>query len=366
MKITARSLLVIATRQIGDVLLATPLIRSLRRGYPLARLDVLVYDNTGGMLMGNPDIDRLLTVAEHPNITQYRLLVKQIFRRYDLAISTLAGDRPHLYALLAAPRRVGLVPPAGDHSGWWKRLLLSAYTEPDTLSTHTVVQNLRLADLLDLPHCYEVVPPSGAEVAGIDALIPFGWHEEPFAVLHVSPMWRYKQWTVAGWQAVIGHLVRRGLRVILTGSSRPEELAYLDAVLLDAPAGVYNLAGRLSLAQLVLPLAQARLYIGPDTAVTHLAAALGVPTLALFGPSNPVKWGPWPRGFAESRSPYVNKNPQQWVRNVLLLQGLGECVPCHEEGCERHKNSLSACLQDLPASRVITVVETLLAGKRGD
>jgi heptosyltransferase-3 len=90
-----------------------------------------------------------------------------------------------------------------------------------------------------------------------------------------------------------------------------------------------------------------------------LAAAVGTPTVALFGPSNPVKWGPWPKGYAEGRDPYRLKGTQR-VNNVVLLQGEGDCVPCMQEGCDRHNGSLSICLQNLPARRVIDALCELL------
>ena len=72
------AILLIATRQIGDVLLITPLLRSLRRAYPDAVIDVLVYEKNGGMLEGNPDYNTLISVAEHPNFGEYKILFKQI------------------------------------------------------------------------------------------------------------------------------------------------------------------------------------------------------------------------------------------------------------------------------------------------
>jgi len=86
-----------------------------------------------------------------------------------------------------------------------------------------------------------------------------------------------------------------------------------------------------------------------------LAAAVGTPTVALFGPSNPVKWGPWPKGYAKDKEPYQMVGTQQ-VGNVVVLQGTGECVPCMEEGCDRHINSMSRCLQELPSQHVIDAV----------
>jgi heptosyltransferase-3 len=101
------------------------------------------------------------------------------------------------------------------------------------------------------------------------------------------------------------------------------------------------------------------------SAGTAMAAAAGTPTVVLFGPSNPVKWGPWPKDFAPTTPSPWRKNGSQRQGNVFLLQGEGECVPCLGEGCDRHVNSLSECLQLLPVRRVIQAAETMLGVREG-
>ncbi|MFZ1908708.1 MAG: LPS core biosynthesis protein, partial [Burkholderiales bacterium] len=113
-----RSLLLVAIRQIGDVLLATPLLRSLRQAYPDAVIDVLVYSDKGGMLEGNPDCNDVIAVDEHPDLRGTLRLLRRIYRRYELALTVQATDRAHFYAWLAAGRRVGLVPDLGPASAW--------------------------------------------------------------------------------------------------------------------------------------------------------------------------------------------------------------------------------------------------------
>jgi len=103
------------------------------------------------------------------------------------------------------------------------------------------------------------------------------------------------------------------------------------------------------------------LYVGTDTAVSHMAAAVGAPAIVLFGPSNSVKWGPWPKDSQpDGGSPWKTKGSQR-QSNVWLLQGEGDCVLCLTEGCGRHMNSLSDCLQNLPVERVIQAAEQMLA-----
>jgi heptosyltransferase-3 len=97
--------------------------------------------------------------------------------------------------------------------------------------------------------------------------------------------------------------------------------------------------------------------------MTHVAAALGVPTVALYGPTNCVKWGPWPRGHDAGANPWRRLGTQR-CGNVMLLQGAGACVPCHLEGCDRHIDSYSDCLQQLPAAKVIAAIESITSEKQ--
>mgnify|MGYP001476168652 CR=1 FL=1 len=99
------SILVIALRRIGDVLLTTPLIHSLRRHRPAATITVLVFRGTGGILAGNPDIDAVIEGPEKLGWADLRTFWHDHGRRYDWAISTQTGDRPTLLAILAGRRR---------------------------------------------------------------------------------------------------------------------------------------------------------------------------------------------------------------------------------------------------------------------
>lgn len=356
------SVLLIATRLIGDVLLNTPLLRSMRRSWPEARIDMLVFSGTAEILAGNPDCDEVITVDTRADAASTRKLLGRLWRRYDLAVTTQGGDRPYLYALLAARRRLGLIGDL-DWKSTWKRVLAEC-VPLDNLHTHTVVQNLILAERLGISPVFEVVPPhdSTAETC-LDQTLPFDWRNEPFAVLHPFPNWRYKRWTEAGWQGLLAHLRDRGWRVVLSGGPDAEERSSCAALASGWTDMVTNLAGGASFGTLSRLLAEARCYVGPDTSTTHLAAACGTPTVALYGPSNPVKWGPWPKGCNTIPSPWMTSaSPWQQSGNVLILQGDEECVPCLHEGCDRHRQSLSRCLTELPATKVVAAVEFLLTG----
>lgn len=359
MKFPAQSLLLITTRHIGDVLLTTPLLRSLRMAYPMARIDALVYTWTAEILEGNPDVNHVITVNQDPPFSEYVGLVKRIFRQYDLAVSTLTGDRPILYAFWAAGKRASLVPPHRLADAW-KRWITQAWVELDDWDTHTVIQNLRLCDSLEIDRHYDVVAPESAQSDKIlRALLPFPRATTPYAVFHLVPLRFYKRWTLQGWQDVARHLDAMGCRIVIVGGYLKEEGEYVAEFLKNAPSTVLSLAGRLRFSEVAKLIASCKVYVGLDTAVTHLAAATGAPTVALYGPTNPVKWAPWPKGFKEDKNPFERTGTRQ-VRNVVLVQGPGDCVPCHEEGCHHHRQSKSRCLQELDAPAVIRAIEQVM------
>jgi len=347
-------ILVITLRRIGDVLLTTPLIRVLRQAFPQATLDMLVYAGSDEILKGNPDIDRVLTVLQRQSFGQTLALAGRLLRRYDLAISTQAGDRPTFLAWLAGRRRIGLVPCKGEFGAHWKSWMYNCavHAEP---SNHRVDELLRLAGALGLDGRPGIVCPQGAS---IDRLAP----QTPYAVLHASPMYRYKQWTADGWRALAKELAARQISVVATGGPDAAERAYLDAVWGASDVPVARLEGKLDWPQLAALLAGAAVYVGPDTSVTHLAAGTGCPTVALYGPTDPRLWGPWPAGGLAPSWAATGRIQQRG--NVWLVQNALPCTPCQKEGCDRRIDSHSQCLDELPVRQVLTAVDQALAWSR--
>ncbi len=359
MKAPPRSVLVVVTRRIGDVLLATPLIRSIKRAWPGAAIDVLVFEATLGAIAANPDVRQIVTVPERPGLVRHLTLLAKLWRRYDLALSLVPGDRPTLYAFVAGKWRTGLL--LDTPKEHWKRRLLDRWVPFDNLNTHTVRMHLALTGMLGIAPCPEVVVSwSPDEVRQVDTVL--GAREpRPLAVLHAYPKFNYKMWHRQGWLEIAHWLAARGFQLVLSGSKDAAELAYIADLARDMPPGVINAAGSLSFGASAQLVSRARIYVGPDTALTHVAAALGVPTIALFGPSNPVKWGPWPRDHAGATNPWRRCGSQR-VGNVTLLQGAGSCVPCLLEGCDRTIASFSDCLQQIPAAKVIAAIQEAVMG----
>ena len=342
-------ILVVALRRLGDVLLTTPLIRSLKRAFPAASIEALVFAGTEGILAGNPDLAAVITIPQRPVVAQTTALLGRVWRRYDLALSTQTGDRPTTLAWLAGRHSAG--PTESDGlAGTIKRLALSRSYVTDR-EQHRVLDILRLADLLGIAAVPDIVCPSGA---GRPALAP----AQPYAVIHAAPMFVYKRWTAEGWRALAATLRQRGLRVAVSGGGG--DGSYLDTVWADSD--VVRCDARLSWPELTGLISGAEVYVGPDTAITHLAAATGTATVALYGPTDPRIWGPWPLGGLDR--PWAASGTIQQRGNVWLVQNPQPCLPCQLEGCERRLDSHSRCLDELSVEQVVTAVDRALERNR--
>jgi heptosyltransferase-3 len=350
LKLPARPrLLVVSLRRIGDLLLTTPLIRSLRRAWPDAEIDVLVFEAAAGILAGNPDISQVIAMPARPNLVESAKLIARLWKRYDLAISTQSGDRPTFFTLIAGRAHAGLTEPGSSTvAGALKRLALRRST-PAVPDLHRVEQMLRLADLVGVARVPQVVCPGDKPAA----MTP----ETDFAVIHAAPMYRYKEWTREGWRALAAGLQERGLDVIAIGGLDAAERRYLDDVW-QGVVPVYQVGW----ADTMGLLKRARVFVGPDTSVTHLAAASGCPTVALFGPMDPRVWGPFPVGGLHA--PWAASGRIQNRGNVFMVQNPLPCVPCTFEGCERRLESYSVCLDELQPEQVLTAVDKALAERR--
>lgn len=351
-------ILVVATRQIGDVFLTTPLIRAVRQRWPDARIEVLGFQGTLGMLAGNPDVDELLETPPRLGVRGALQWTRRLWRRYDLALVTDAGDRAHLLGWIASRCRSGVVPGEGG-SSWWKRRALRHAVDAagDRGAVHVVNEKLALLAPWTGPTPeLAVVPPAAASLPDDlqSALQPGA------VVVHAPSMWNYKQWPLEHYVEVVRALLAQGRQVVLTGSGSARDQACIAPLRsVGTSPQLLDTSGRLSFRQLVTLFRRASLYIGPDTSVSHLAAASGIPVIALFGPTNPMRWAPWP---SEGPQPihWQRSAQRQQVGNVRVLQAGLSCVPCGRAGCEDRRDSDSRCLPAIGPDRVLAEAAAVL------
>jgi heptosyltransferase-3 len=353
-------ILIIATRQIGDTLITTPLISAIKKNWPQAQIDFLGYNNSLSMLSGNTDLNIVIGTKPRPKFIDYLKQFFQLFKRYDLAVITQPSDRAYIYGLIAAKHRVGVIP-VEPKLNWWKKKISIHNVEVDYFHQHVITEKLRLLEPFIsecelFGHPISVRPPKPVD-------LPFEIQSklsESFVVIHPTPLTAYKRWPLANWVKLIESLSQNH-QVVLSGApivqDRELNQAIIDLLSDSAKKSILNLDGRLKLDQLGTLLRQAKLYIGVDTSVTHLAAACNTPTITLFGATPPTNFGPWPNGFV-GQQPYSLRATTQKVGNVTILQGPGDCVPCRKAGCEDKPDSRSDCLINLPVNSVLEAVST--------
>lgn len=376
-----KKVLFIATRQIGDVLITTPLISKARELWLDAEFHFLGYRGKVEMLHGNPDISEIIETSDRPGFGEYLSLFNRLFQRYDLAVVTQPSDRAYIYGLVAAFRRVGVLGghPQGkdaenkskrnksDKQNAWKKFICMHTVDVDYFKQHVITEKLRLleaffsnpAEIFSKP--ISVTPPAGEPLTPqiTNAL------NQPYVVIHPGPLTAYKRWPLAHWQQLITWLVKAGYQVVLSASPAKQDVQLNHDIvsLLDDETRnkVIDAAGKLSIPQAGTLLRSAALYIGVDTSITHLAAACNIPTITLFGATPPTNFGPWPNGYV-GEQPYQLRARTQTAGNVTILQGPGKCVPCRKAGCLDKADSNSECLDLLEPSQVIAAVEKVLQG----
>jgi len=303
----------------------------MRLAWPDTQIDWLVFESTAAILENNPVADRIITIDDQSSFRSNLSTLKRVFGRYDVSVSVQSGDRPTFFARCAAPAAYSF---ASQASGGRFRDTLLTGVVYGSKQIHRVDQVLRLTELLKITAHRRVIPPDPTTT-----LIPELAHE--YVVFHPGAAFRYKLLNTQAWRDLYDWYFSRNIQVVVTGGNSEFESNYLDKVF-DSRE-LLRLDGKLSWPQLADLLIGSRMFIGVDTSVTHLAASLGVQTFAIFGPTDPKLWAPiGPPG----------------TENVRVIQAALPCVPCQLEGCERHINSRSDCLEKINASVILEAADT--------
>jgi len=333
--------LLIQLGDIGDVVLTLPAMQALRRRFPDNELAVCVREHARELAEDCPWTDRVIAVDKRaPDVwrnllSQFRFLSRLRKPGFSLAIDLRTGTRGAIAAFLSgAPYRIGRF---SDDGPLWRNRLFTHLVRPTNeihqyASEHhlNILAPLGLATDEKIPTL--VVPESRKRRAGEMLRAAGVPGDRPMVAIHPFSLWSYKEWQTREWTTVIRHLRDHyGFSVIITGA--PPERARAMELTEPFEDHVFNLAGNTTIGDLPAVLQLCRLFIGVDTASLHIAAAVGVPTIGLFGPSSPLTWAP--RGD----------------RHCVITKGM-PCQPCRKKGC--HGSEKSRCLDELDAVEVIT------------
>jgi heptosyltransferase III len=346
-----RRVLVTKLRHHGDVLLTSPVFQVLKNRAPHLEIDALVYADTAPMLEFHPAISEIFCVDRNWKkkgvVTQlraeWRLLQSLKARRYDLIVHLTEHPRgATIKRLLRIPHGVARAVPNRMRPSW--KTFSHQYRLPRGGTRHTVEQNLdalrRIGIQPDGSEKRLVFEPGEAAQDAIGKLLSLhGLETKQFIHIHPTSRWLFKCWPTERVGALIEALCARGHRIVVTCAPDEQERAMVRKILDEATTSVIDLSGRLSLKELAVVSRHAKLFIGVDSAPMHIAAAMQTPTVALFGPSSEIEWGPW------------------MVKHKIAAMN-PPCRPCGMDGCGGSK--ISDCLTTLPLEIVLSASEALL------
>ncbi|NPU86203.1 MAG: glycosyltransferase family 9 protein [Syntrophaceae bacterium] len=338
---------------IGDIVWTWPALAAIHGRFPAAEMSLLARKGRGGLLEANPLLREIIEVVQprgggiavlsaHANF-----LASLRRRRFDMAVDLRGDERGALLAWSTrAPVRIALAYGRNDVPFWRNRMFTHLAAAPlpgkgpfrgPAEQSLDVLRPFGIDIEGDLPPF--PVPPVIAE--RVDRLFREERMDMELPWVTISPYsrWTYKEWGQEKWIDLIRWFREHwGAGTAIVGSVEDRDKA--DELLRGGGDHIRNLAGRTSLAELAGVIARSVLHVGVDTGGPHLAAALGLPTVTIYGPSFGEAWAhPGPR----HRTVFPDR----------------DCVPCRKIGCDNSHRS--ECLEELGPEKVRKAAGDLIA-----
>lgn len=287
---SATSILIVRTSALGDVVHALPVLAALRRHRPAARLGWVVDEAFAPLLAGHALLDEVVAVPLRRWRRSSRGRARELGRflrrlrafRAELAIDLMGNHKGALLALASgAPRRLG----ARRRDRREPSSALWLNERRPVPPGHAVERGLALLDALGLPAEPADFAPA-ALACGRDEIAPRG-----HVFLHPGAAWGNKRYPPEAWGEVAERVASATGLTVRVGAAPGEES--LAAAVVAASRGAAEMHAAPTLGALAAALRGARLVLAGDTGAVHLAHALGVPVLAVHGPTDPALHGPW-------------------------------------------------------------------------
>lgn len=336
-----RRVLVIRLRSIGDTVLTTPSLFALRRFLPKVQIDILLEDWVAPLLDGFDSIDNVITMRRGSTSNRARVAFALHARHYDVVYNLHGGTTATLLTrATGAKHRVGF--------NQYQYARLHNHLAPSSLllwgqqKAHSVEQQLALPGwtgipVTDRPPTRLVVTESAS--ASVSArLRSAGLSEQtPFALVHAAAAFATKQWATDKFASVVENLAARELATVAIAG--PNETHIVESLQSYSAAPIVALPD-LSLPEVTALAARARLFVGNDSGIAHIAAAVRTPAVVIFGSSNVAHWKPWAAAPAE-----------------VVIEEM-ECQPCHGYFCEKFEQP--ECIIRVPVARVTAAIDRVL------
>jgi lipopolysaccharide heptosyltransferase III len=332
--------LVVRLRSIGDTVLATPCLYALKRFVPSAQVDIVLEDWVAPLLNGFEHVDNIITLQRKSATSRARVARQLRTNRYDVVYNLHGGTTATLLTRASgAKHRVGYAD--YQYSRLHQHQAPSAAVLWDRAKTHSVEQQLSLlgwtgVPVTDRPATRLAVTQESAEAVSA-RLRSTGLHEDDFVLIHPTAAFDTKQWSTEKFARLVEMLAERGLKsVVITSESEAAVAANLERET-SVPFTIFT---NLSLPEVTALAVRARLFVGNDSGIAHIAAAVATPAVVIFGSSNVDHWRPWATA------------PAEIVREEL------DCQPCHGYYCE--KFAQPECIQRVPVTKVFAAVDRVL------
>ena len=287
--IDGQRIAIVLLSAIGDVVHALPLVASLKAAAPRSRIEWIIQPIPAHLARYHPAVDRVWLFERKNGWRAYRDLRRSLKgQRFDLAIDLqVYAKASFVTALLDADRKIGFDKSRARELNW----LATTERIPAHPPGHVADQYLEFADYLGVPRRYEWSLPLSDDERAAQAAF-FQGITAPVAALVVGTSKRVKEWPADRWARVAEGLVDRwGYEVMIVGGPSPTEDELARAIALEAKVPVHD-ARHPDLRRLLWQLDGSALVIGLDTGPYHIAVALGVPSIGLFGYVDPARVGP--------------------------------------------------------------------------
>ena len=335
-----RKVLVVRLRSIGDTVLATPSLFALKRFLPNAQVDILVEDWVAPVLDNHPHVDNVIALERGGFMTRARVARELRAANYDVVYNLHGGTTAtFLTRATGARHRVGF------KSYQYGQLHNHQAPSPLLLwqqqKTHSVEQQLALlgwtgVPVTDRPRTSLGISPKAAET--VERLLDEAeLSGQNIALNHPAAAFATKQWAAEKFARVVEFLAERGISSVAIAA--PNEQALLEQLRSQTSVNVVTFA--LSLPEVTALAARSRLFVGNDSGIAHIAAAVGTPSVVVFGSSNIAHWRPWNSGPAE-----------------VVFEEM-PCQPCHGYFCEQFAQP--DCILRVPVTRVTAAIDRLLS-----
>ena len=338
--------LVIRLRSIGDTVLATPSLIALKRFLPDTKVDVLLENWVAPVLDGFDAVDEVL-IAGRSAAEKLHIIRELRRRRYDLVFNLHGGTTSTFLTYVTGARhRVGYQ--NYQYSFLYNHRLLSSAQFWGCEKTHSAEQQLALLGSVGVP--VDDRPLSRLAVTA-DAMASLKRKldqlsfdlDKPFAVIHPVAAFDSKRWAKEKFADTIAFLAENGIKSIAVGSQREAaELEFLKS-LCSVPFWV---SGDIDLPETSALLSRALLFIGNDSGIAHMAAAIKVPSVVIFGSMNRDHWYPW------------TDAPNQMVFKEF------HCQPCAGYICKEFGEP--RCILNVRTESVFSAIERVLKTDTGN